>query len=303
MEHEYQILDERFRNLILNPSTVHIEKLWSDGRWTEGPTYFPAHRALIWSDIPNNRMLRWTETGLTETFRTPSNYSNGNTVDRQGRLISCEHGARRITRTEHNGSITVLADSYQGKRLNSPNDVVVKSDGSIWFSDPPYGILSDYEGGRAKQEQAACYVYCLNPQTGTLRVVADDFIKPNGLAFSPDEHYLYIADTARSHDPDGPAHIRRFEVTDGNLHGGEIFATCDAGLFDGFRLDETGNLWSSAGDGVHCYAPDGTLLGKILIPEIVSNVCFGGSLRTRLFITATTSLYAVYVAARGQATF
>jgi gluconolactonase len=300
MQQDYKIIDERFRSLILNPPTVHVERLWSEGRWCEGPVYFAAHRNVLWSDIPNNRMLRWTENGNTEVFRAPSNHSNGNTVDRQGRLVSCEHGARRVTRTEHDGSITVIADGYQGKRLNSPNDVVVKADGSIWFTDPPYGILIDYEGGRAAQEQERCYVFRSDPDSGKLTVVADDFVKPNGLAFSPDEKYLYIADTGRSHDPNGPAHIRRFAVNDDNsLSGGEVFAAPDTGFADGFRSDEHGNIWTSAGDGLHCFSPNGELLGKILIPEVVSNVCFGGTARNRLFMTATTSLYSVFVAVRG----
>ena len=304
MEHDYQIIDERFRQLILNPPTVHVEQLWRGARWTEGPAYFPAHRALVWSDIPNNRMLRWSETGHVEVFRAPSNFANGHTVDRQGRLVSCEHLTRRVTRTEHDGTISVLADSYQGKRLNSPNDVVVKSDGTVWFTDPPYGILGDYEGARAEQEQPACHVFRFDPRNGALRAVLDSFAKPNGLAFSLDEKILYVANTARSHDPQGPAQICQFRVDDGgNLSGGEVFADCTNGLFDGFRLDEQGNIWSSAADGVHCYTPDGTLLGKVLIPEVVANVCFGGRVRDRLFITATTSVYAVYLGVRGAKTF
>jgi gluconolactonase len=237
-------------------------------------------------------------------FRQPAGHSNGNSVDRNGRLVTCEHGGRRLTRTEHNGAITVLADRYDGKRFNSPNDVVVHSDGSIWFTDPAYGIESDYEGHRAESEIDACYVYCLDPRTGNCRIVADDFVQPNGLAFSPDERLLYIADTGGTHVPDGPRHIRVFQLgADGTLSGGAVFATCTAGLFDGFRIDETGRIWASAEDGVHCYDPDGSLIGKVHIPEPVANVVFGGPKRNRLFICATTSIYAVMLPVNGVATF
>jgi gluconolactonase len=206
-----------------------------------------------------------------------------------------------LTRTEHDGSRTVLVERYQGKRLNSPNDVVVKSDGSIWFSDPTYGIDSDYEGDAAPSEIGASFVYRYDPSSGDCAAVATDFAKPNGLAFSPDERLLYIADTGATHVKDGPRHIRRFAVGPNGraLSGGEVFATCDTGLFDGFRLDVRGNIWTSAGDGVHCYNPDGTLLGKINVPEVVANVCFGGPKRNRLFIAATTSLYAIFVQTQG----
>jgi gluconolactonase len=245
-------------------------------------------------------MLKWTPGGGVTEFRRPSNYANGHTRDREGRLVSCEHGARRVTRTEWDGSVTVLADKYRGKRLNSPNDVVVKSDGSIWFTDPPYGILSDYEGHKGESEIGACHVYRIDPKSGKVEIVADDFDKPNGLAFSPNEKILYIADTGASHDPEGPRHIRAFKVgKDGKLSGGKVFAVCDSGLFDGFRLDEDGNIWSSAADGVHCFSPKGELLGKIKVPEVVSNVTFGGPKKNRLFITATTSLYAITLNRRG----
>jgi gluconolactonase len=241
-------------------------------------------------------ILQWAEGLGVRVYRHPSNNSNGHTRDRQGRLVSCEHGARRVTRTEHDGSITVLADRYKGKRLNSPNDVVVKSDGSVWFTDPPYGIMSDYEGHKAKSEIGACNVYRIDPKSGDLAVVADDFNKPNGIAFSPDEQILYIADTGGSHDPDGEHHIRAFDVVGGKkLRNGWVFAEISPGMADGFRIDTDGNIWTSAGDGVHCFSPKGELLGKIRVPEAVSNVCFGGPKRNRLFITATTSLYAVYV--------
>ena len=279
---------------------ARVERLWTGARWSEGPVWFAAGRYLLWSDIPNNRIMRWDETdGSVSVFRQPSNNSNGHTVDRQGRLISCEHLARRVTRTEHDGSITVIADRYDGKRLNSPNDVVVKSDGSIWFTDPSYGILMDYEGDRAVSEIGSCDVYRVDP-SGDIRIVADDYHKPNGLAFSPDENLLYVADTGATHDKNGPKHIRTHQVAaDGSLSGGEVFAECTNGLFDGFRVDLSGRIWTSAEDGVHCYAPEGRLIGKVLIPELVANVCFGGAKLNRLFICGTTSLYSVYLNVNG----
>ncbi|MCP4562241.1 MAG: SMP-30/gluconolactonase/LRE family protein [Bosea sp.] len=296
-----EVLDPRFHRIV--PGSARMERLWTGARWSEGPAWFPAHQTLVWSDIPNNRMLRYDAlTGEVGTFRQPARNSNGNTVDRQGRLVTCEHGGRQVTRTEHDGSITVLASHYQGKRLNSPNDVVVKSDGSIWFTDPDYGILTDYEGDKAESEIGRCNVYRIDPQSGALTIVADDFVKPNGLAFSPDESALYIADTGASHDPEnGPRHIRKFAVTgDGaKLGASSVFATCTAGLFDGFRFDVSGRLWTSAADGLHVYDPDGTLIGKVLVPEVVANLCFGGPKRNRLFICGTTSLYALMTHTNG----
>lgn len=298
---EIEVYDPRFGQCLVGHARV--ERLWTGARWSEGPAWFAAGRYLIWSDIPNNRMLRYDECdGSVSVFRHPSNNSNGNTVDAQGRLISCEHGARRVTRTEHDGSIRVLASHYKGKRLNSPNDAVVKSDGSIWFTDPSYGILYDYEGGRAESEIGNCNVYRVDPDSGDISIVADDFDKPNGLAFSPDEKYLYIADTGASHKENGPKHIRRLSVNaDGRTLGNSsLFADCTAGLFDGFRSDAAGRIWTSAGDGVHCYDPDGTLIGKVRIPELVANVCFGGPKLNRLFICGTTSLYSYYLAINGK---
>ncbi|UVF21122.1 SMP-30/gluconolactonase/LRE family protein [Microvirga terrae] len=297
------VLDDRFQHLF--KGSARLEKLYEGCRWAEGPAYFPAGRYLVWSDIPNDRMMRFDETsGSVSVFRHPAGYSNGNSVDRQGRLVTCEHGHRRVTRTEHDGSITVLASHHEGRRLNSPNDVVVKSDGSIWFTDPAYGIDSDYEGHKADSEVGACHVYRVDPHSGDLRVVADDFVRPNGIAFSPDETRLYVADTGATHVKDGPRHIRVFDVdADGNLTNGKVFATCTAGLFDGFRLDEAGRIWTSAGDGVHCYDPDGTLIGKILVPEGVANLVFGGPKRNRLYICATTSLYAIMLPVNGARTF
>ena len=300
----FEVLEPEFAACLAGPERV--QRLWSGGRWCEGPAWFAAHRTLVWSDIPNNRMLRFDElNGSVSVFREPSNSSNGNTVDREGRLVTCEHLARRVTRTEHNGSITVLAERWHGKRLNSPNDVVVRADGSVWFTDPSYGILSDYEGAPAESEIGACHVYRIDPLTAVVDRVADDFVQPNGLAFSPDESVLYIADTGASHDADGPRHIRRFQLSadgrrlESSSPAASVFATCSNGFFDGLRIDRAGRLWCSAGDGVHVVAPDGRLLGKILIPETVANVCFGGPKRNRLYICATSSLYAVYLKVNG----
>jgi gluconolactonase len=279
----FEVLDERFRHCNGDEWT---QRLYTGCRWTEGPAYLPAGRYLVFSDIPNDRMLRFDETtGAVGVFRAPAGYANGHTVDRQGRLISCEQGTRRVTRTEHDGSITVLADRYNGKRLNSPNDAVERADGSIWFTDPSYGIDSDYEGHKADSEIGACHVYCLTPDSGEVRIVADDFLRPNGLAFSPDERQLYIVDTRNKH-------IRLFDVAeDATLSGGQVFATCDAGTFDGIRLDDAGRVWAAAHDGVHCFDPDSTLLGKLHLPEIVSNLTFGGPKRNDMYITASSSLY------------
>lgn len=295
----FEVLDPRFRKLAF--PNVHVEELWTGCRWAEGPAWFAAGRYLVWSDIPNDRMLRWDETdGSVSVFRQPAMNSNGHTVDLQGRLVSCEHRGRCVSRTEHDGSRTVLVSQVDGRKLNSPNDVVVKSDGSLWFTDPSYGIDSDYEGDASASEQGAQRVYRFDPATGATTVVADDFVQPNGLAFSPDEALLYIVDTGATHRENGPHHVRRFKVNaNGTLSGGEVFAICPVGLYDGLRVDVHGNLWLSAGDGVHCHAPDGTLLGKILIPEAVANVCFGGAKLNRLFICGTTSLYAVYLNTRG----
>lgn len=296
----FEIIEPEFEACFIGHARV--ERLWTGARWSEGPAWFPAGRYLVWSDIPNNRMMRWDETdGSVSEFRSSSNNANGNTVDNQGRLVSCEHLTRRVTRTEHDGSISVLASHWNGKRLNSPNDVVVKSDDSIWFTDPSYGILMDYEGKRADSEIGACHVYRVDPHTGNVHAVATDFVKPNGLAFSPDETDLFVADTGGTHQKNGPAHIRRFKVgADGcSLKGGDVLAECTSGFFDGFRLDRQGRIWSSAADGVHCLNPQGILIGKVRIPEIVANVCFGGSKLNRLFVAGTSSLYSVFLNVNG----
>lgn len=299
LSNSFELIDPRFRKLAF--PNVHVEQLHSGCRWAEGPAWFAAGRYLVWSDIPNDRMLRWDETdGSVSVFRQPAQNSNGHTVDGEGRLVSCEHRGRCVSRTEHDGRRTVLVDRYLGKRFNSPNDVVVKSDGSIWFTDPSYGIDSDYEGDAAPSEIGACQVYRLDPASGAVGIVASDFVQPNGLAFSPDEALLYIVDTGATHQANGPHHVRRFKVAaDGaSISGGEVFATCPVGLYDGLRVDVHGNLWLSAGDGVHCHASDGTLLGKIRVPETVANVCFGGPKLNRLFMCAATSLYSVYLNTR-----
>ena len=280
---ELEALDDRFRSCH-GGSTV--ERLYTGCRWAEGPVYVPAGRYLIWSDIPNDRILRWDEiTGAVGVFRQPAGYANGGTLDLQGRLISCEHGNRRVSRTEHDGSITTIVDRFDGKRLNSPNDVVVRSDGSIWFTDPSYGIDSNYEGHQAESEIGACNVYRVDEVTGACRLVADDFDRPNGLAFSTDELSLYVADTATNQ-------IRVFAVKDdGALTNGRVLTDCTAGVFDGIRLDAEGRIWAAVGDGVHCFDPDGTLIGKLRLPEPAANLMFGGPKRNRLFVTASTSVY------------
>lgn len=279
----WERVDERFAGVRGDSEVVRIG---SGCRWAEGPVYVPAARSFLWSDIPNDRVLRWDETtGVVGVFRSPAGYANGRTLDREGRLVTCEHGKRRVTRTEHDGTLTILADRWRGRQFNSPNDVVVRSDGSVWFTDPSYGIDSDYEGFAAPREVDGCHVYRINPTTSACEAVAQDFERPNGLAFSLDESLLYVADTLRNH-------LRVFEVgADGRLSGGDVLAECTAGSFDGIRLDSQGRIWAAAGDGVHCFDPDGTLLGKLLLPETVANVCFGGAKHNLLFACATTSVY------------
>ncbi|MFE0171133.1 SMP-30/gluconolactonase/LRE family protein [Streptomyces sp. NPDC059002] len=293
----YEILDERFRTGRCANGDDRLEKLYGGCRWAEGPLYLPAWRQLVWSDIPNDRLLRWDETtGAVSVFRSPAGHINGNTLDREGRLISCEQGNRRVTRTEPDGRITVLADRYDGKRLNSPNDAVVRSDGSVWFSDPDFGITSDYEGIRAEPEIGGCHVYRIAPATGEVRLVADCFGAPNGLVFSPDERQLYVSDTRAGC-------IRVFDVReDGTLSEGRVFAEAKDELsrFDNLRFDDGGRLWAAAIEGgVHCYDPDGTLIGRLRVPEPVSNIAFGGPKNNRLFITATSSLYSLVMSVTG----
>lgn len=300
LTHAFEVLDPRFELLAIG--NVHLETLYRGGRWFEGPVYVPAGRYLLWSDIPNDRVMRWDETdGSVSVFEEPAWNANGHTLDRQGRVLTCEHRGRCVSRREHDGSRNVLAAQFNGQRLNSPNDVVVRSDDSIWFTDPTYGIDSDYEGDAAESEIGASNVYRIDPHSGVVSAMVQDMVRPNGLAFSPDERWLYVVDTGCSHVPGGPRLLRRYAVADDGLsvHKGEDFATCSVGLYDGLRPDEQGNLWVGAGDGVHCLAPDGTLIGKVRVPEVVANVCFGGPKRNRLFICGTTSLYSVYLNTRG----
>ena len=290
----FEVHDPAFGAYVLGNAPV--KRLATGFDWVEGPVWFGDLGCLLFSDIPNNRVLRWTEEGVT-TFRSPSNHANGHTRDRQGRLVSCEHGTRRVTRTEWDGTITVVADRFDGKPLNSPNDVIAARDGSLWFSDPHYGIMTDYEGFRAAQE-LPCFVYRADA-AGVVEAMILDMACPNGLAFSPDETLLYVADTGRMHHAD-PQHIRVYDMVKGRPVNGRHFHTINPGCADGIRVDGDGNLWSSAADGVHCIAPDGHLMGKILVPELVSNICFGGRAKHRLFITATTSVYSVILNRKGM---
>jgi gluconolactonase len=269
-----------------------VEKLAGDMKFIEGPVWMPAG-FLLFSDIPADQMMKWSPSEGLSVFRRPSHNSNGNTLDRQGRLVTCECGSRGVTRTEKDGSVTVLVDRYEGKRFNSPNDVVVKSDGSVWFSDPNYNIPKG-----EKQEQEHLLVYRLDPQTKKIEPVAGwDFDKPNGLCFSLDEKKLYIADSGKPH------HIRVFDVhEDGTLSGGEVFCVIEKGVPDGFRCDELGNIWSSGGDGVYVFSPAGELLGKIPVPQTPANLCFGGSDGKMLYVTARTSLYGIHVNVRAGQT-
>ncbi|MDP8997294.1 MAG: SMP-30/gluconolactonase/LRE family protein [Pseudomonadota bacterium] len=290
----YEVLDPRFAPCVVPGGRA--ERLWTGGKWTEGPAWFDVG-FLVWSDIPNDRMLLWDEaTNSTSIYRHPTNGSNGNTVDRHGRLITCEGLTRRVTRTELSGEISVLASHYKGLRLRAPNDVVEKSDGTVWFTDPSYG---SGQLGEGDDEVGGCHVYRLEPSTGEMRQMTDDMVMPNGLAFSPDERHLYIVDTGSTNFADGPNHIRRFSLAaDHSLTGGEVFAENAAKQFDGIRFDSDGHLWCAAEDGAHCYAADGTLIGKLKLPERGVNLTFGGREGKTLFLTATTSLYRVPVNAR-----
>ncbi len=303
----FEQLDERFGACVNPSAALHV--LHTGCEWAEGPVWVPAGRYLLWSDIPRDAVLRWDEaTGVVTTVASPAGHPNGHVLDERGRVVTCEHGGRRVVRTEHDGSVTVLAEHHRGARLNSPNDVVVRSDGTVFFTDPTYGIDSDYEGHRAPSEVGASRVYRVGVTSagpGSVEVAAEGFVQPNGVALSLDERRLYVSDTGSGSDTatgtgDGPPHLRVLDVApDGALSGGGVFAASTAGVFDGFRLDADGRVWTSAGDGVHCYDPDGTLLGKVLVPETVSNLDFGGARRNRLLITATSSVYAVRLRVRG----
>jgi len=293
-------LDPSFRRYHLPLSSV--ERLWTGSRWGEGPVWLGDQRVLLWSDIPNNRVLRWEEeTGNVSVFRKPSNNSNGHTRDRQGRIVACEHQGRRVIRYEYDGAITVLADSYKGKRLNSPNDVVVKSDGSIWFTDPPFGIGGWYEGEKHEPELPHTHVYRVDGQTGEITLVSDDIDHPNGLAFSPDESILYIVESRSE-----PRNILAFDVKGAKLAKRRVFIRCEPGETpDGFRVDIEGNLWCGWGmggpglDGIKVFNAAGAPIGFIDLPERCANVCFGGRHRNRLFMAAAHSLYSLYVGTQG----
>jgi gluconolactonase len=293
----YEIIDPAFRALVL-PNAALLT-LGEGYAWLEGPVWCADANQLLVSDLPNDRMLRWTEHGGVTVFRQPSGFANGHTRDRQGRLIGCSHRDRCVTRTELDGRITVLADRYEGKRLNGPNDVVVHSDGGIWFTDPLYGIATDYEGGKQTAERPPA-VYRLDPISGALAVVADDFAGPNGLCFSPDERLLYIAESGAQFAEAPVRHIRVAAVENGRvLRRAETFHTVSPGFADGLRCDEDGRVWSSAGDGVHCISPHGHLMGKILTGVTVANLTFGGRHRARLFLCASQALMAIYTNVRG----
>ncbi|TBW40863.1 SMP-30/gluconolactonase/LRE family protein [Siculibacillus lacustris] len=295
---EFTILDPRMRRLIL--PGAHLERLHQGSRWAEGPVYFPAGDYLMWSDIPNARVWQWVPELGARIWSHSSNNCNGNTRDAQGRRVTCEHLTRSVVRFEPDGSRTVLADAFEGRRLNSPNDVIVASDGAVWFTDPTYGILTDYEGKRSTPEQPGCFVYRIAPETGAVEAKIRSMGKPNGLAFSLDETTLYVADSARSHDDAGQHHVMAFPVAaDGTVGEGAVFAEIADGVPDGLRLDEYGDLWVSSARGVEIFAPDGTPLGHLHVPETVANLTFGGPKNNRLFITASTSVYAVFTAVRG----
>ena len=292
---DYEIIDPRFQKLII--WHAKLERLWTGCRWAEGPVYVPAAKHLLWSDIPNDRVMRFDEgDGSVSVFDSKCGNQNGHTLDALGRVVACEQGGRKISRLEHDGRWNVLADSYRGKKLNSPNDVVVKRDGSIWFTDPVYGIEGHYEGSIAPAEIGGSNVYRLDEGSEPIAIVTD-MVQPNGLAFSPDEKTLYVSDSGESHVPNHPKAIRAYDIAPGGRSAtfNSVLAVCPSGIFDGFRVDMHGNIWASSADAVRVYAPDGTLIGRILVPEFVSNVCFGGPRANRLYITGQTSLYSIYL--------
>lgn len=294
---QFEIIEPRFAHYVV--ANAPLEELASGFRWIEGLVWMGDANCLLFQDLPRDRTLRWIDDSGVSVYRAPSGYANGQTRDRQGRLISCSHRERCLFRTELDGAVTRLVDRHNGKRLNSPNDVVVKSDGSIWFTDPLYGIQSDYEGGRQTSEQQPA-LYRFDPQTGRITAAAGDFDGPNGLAFSPDEKRLYVAETGDQTSDNPKQYIKVFDVSaDGSLSGGKIFHKIEPGYADGLCVDEDGNLWSSAADGVHCIAPDGKLLGKIFVPYRVSNLTFGGLHRNRLFIGGSHTLYGIFLNRRG----
>ncbi len=299
MPEAIEIYDPRMR-AIVHPG-ASLQKLANGAVHSEGPVYFHEDDSVVWSDAHGNCLLRWSANDGVSVLRDPSDYQSGNYRDLEGRLVACSSGLRAIIRREHDGEWKVLVDRYQGKRLNSPNDLVVKSDGTIWFTDPPYGITQPNQGYGGEQEQPGCFVYRFDPATGEIDAVVTDMVRPNGLAFSPDESILYVSDTAAFNIPDGPHHIRAYEVVNSRYaKNGRVFAVIEPGQPDGFRVDEHGNVFTSSKDSVQVYAPDRTRLGKILVPEVVANLTFGGVKCDRLFITAGKSLYAIDLNTRGR---
>ncbi len=303
------VMDKRFAKYRI--TNAPLQRLATGMLWAEGPAWNGVGRYLVWSDIPNNRQLRWLEEdGHVSELRQPSGNSNGNTFDFEGRQISCEHGNRRVVRYEHNGTVSVLADKWQGKPLNAPNDLAVAPGGGVWFTDPGYGILANYEGNKAPLEIKEA-VYRIDPKSGKMDKVTDELFKPNGICFSPDYKLLYIADTGSTHYAEAPKNIKVWDVVDSTrLRNGRQFCSMElagrgAGIADGIRCDTDGNIWAGGGwvgagyDGVHIFTPQGERIGMILLPEPCSNVCFGGRRRNRLFMTAGQSLYSVYVEAQG----
>ena len=296
------VRDPRFDRLV--PADARLDRLADGYLWAEGPVWLPHDNALLWSDVRTNRVLRWTaaDRSVREEYN-PSDFANGHTLDHDGRVLACEHGTRRVARYERDGSRTTIVDRYEGKRFNSPNDIVVARDGAIWFTDPPYGIVDPREGHPAPSELGHCYVFRLDRETGALAIVSDDLIDPNGLAFSPDERTLYVSDTSRARFEDGNHHMLAFDVVGGRtLARPRVFKVIEPGFSDGFRVDVEGNIWTSAGDGVHVLAADGTELGRILLPEEAANCEFGGPLGQTLFITATSTLWSIEVGIRGNVT-
>lgn len=299
MAQDFEIIDPRFKDILLPDS--RLERLTSPAIWSEGPVWLPERDAVVFSDVKGNRMFIWSEKDGTAVFREPSNYNNGNTLDREGRIISCEHGRRCISRTDKDGKVTVLVDMYDGKRFNSPNDVVVKSDGSIWFTDPPYGIIGNEEGYMAGSQIIGCWVYRFVPETGEISVATVDVQRPNGLAFSPDESIMYVADMSLVEFPTlGRRQLTAYDVADGKrLENGRKLADVAPGIPDGFRVDREGRIFTSSEDAIQVIAPDGVLLGKIMVPERISNCTLAGKDEDILYITASTSLYRIRLATRG----
>ncbi|MEO8437585.1 MAG: SMP-30/gluconolactonase/LRE family protein [Chloroflexota bacterium] len=298
---ERVVRDPRFERLV--PADAQLVWLADGDRWAEGPVYVPADDSVVWSDVRRNLVRRWSATRGATDLHHPSDFANGHTLDHDGQILACEHGRRRVSRYEPDGSRTTVVDRYRGKRFNSPNDLVVASDGAIWFTDPPYGILDDSEGYKAQSELGGCFVFRLDRSTGELTVATDFLVHPNGLAFSPDERTLYVSDTSIARIKGGNHHIVAFDVVDGRrLESPRIFKVIEPGVSDGLRVDVEGNIWTSAGDGIQVYDADAVELGRILLPQEASNCTFGGPDGRRLFITATSTLWSIEVGIRGAVT-